>query len=186
MSKTYLLNKDWTEITREERYFTAVLFESLRKDIKPFLSLLKRKGINVEPETPEKYEPAFEICFYRDLLFAYDKGIRSSLYPVKRTFDLAIFSENHIILFEAKANQSFSTKQLDDFKKDKRLITQLLHELGKECPKIDLVVIFSDKYTPTDETLPKDDFSRIKWSEIAEKYNDNQAQFLHAKDIYGQ
>lgn len=42
---SYLGNKSWQKLTREERYFTAVLFYELCNDSQPFIDLLLEKNI---------------------------------------------------------------------------------------------------------------------------------------------
>jgi len=191
----------WDSITRDERFFCSELFHQLRSDQTGVLSLIKEginrkkydsKNINDQDkerldflkniETKE-FDIGFEVCFYRDLLKLYGKGIKGTGLPPKRTFDLAFFSEEAIVIIEAKAQQGFDTKQLEDFKKDRDDIKLLSKIIGKKMPRVYIVGLHSGRYTPRTDT--KDYFdSLINWKDIAEKYPESKELFNRANDVY--
>jgi len=196
-------SSSWDNITREERYFCFELFQNIKKDQKKFLSLIKN-GINydrykngkftteskqlklkyLESIESKSFDVGVEACFYRDLLKWNGKGIKIfKQLPQKRTFDLALFSENEIIIIEAKAQQGFDTKQMEDFEKDKDYINELFKIIKKPAPKVYIVGIHSSKYTPSPTTKNHFD-ATITWEQIANTYPNSKALFNRANDIY--
>lgn len=177
MKHSYLGNKSWIEITREERYFCFELFDAIRDNSKPFLELIGRKELN-------EVEVAVEVCFYRDLLYLHGKSTKELDLSPKRTFDLVIFSENELIIFEAKVSEGFKTKQLDDFKKDKASLKKIFKFLKIEKePKISIIAIYSSHYSPSDKTKLVFN-SQIKWNQISNAYPEKKFFFDRANSLY--
>jgi len=185
----------WKNITRDERFFCFELYQSLKADQKGLLTLIK-EGINKKNNltnqkrreflgtiVSKKFDIGVEVCFYRDLLKWNGEGIKEHELPQKRTFDLALFSEDAIIIIEAKAQQGFDTKQLLEFEKDKKHIEKLFVKIKKKQPQVYIVGLHSSKYTPGSKTKPYFD-SNIQWDRIAEKYPDSKNLFCRANDIY--
>lgn len=108
----YFGNKNWAEITREERYFCSHLYHSIIGKEKEFVKWLNE---NLKPEGKLKldesniWEVSFEVCFYRDFLKSQNKSVKTyerkngDFYSQKRTFDLCLFSADEMIIIEAKA-----------------------------------------------------------------------------------
>jgi hypothetical protein len=113
----YLNNKSWKEISREERLFCAELYHAISHDQKPFLELL---GI----DSNKSFDVGYEVCFYRDVLSEYGKSINRKELPQKRTFDLALLSNQEIYIVEVKAQQGFAIGQLKDIEQDKESLPQ--------------------------------------------------------------
>ena len=167
----------WSEITRDERYFCAELFFEIRKDIKPFLELIGRN-------TNTKWDVSYEVCFYRDFLKAHGQSVKKEGFPQKRTWDLALFSIEEIIIIEAKAHQGFESEQLSSFDKDKKRVVKVFKSLGFTAPMVSLVGICSSNYSPSTKT--RSNFDKIlTWKELAKKYTNAITHFERADDIYG-
>lgn len=125
MGFKYLSNKTWSQITREERYFCSHLYHFLIGKEKEFISWLNetlKKDFNSE----QKWEISFEVCFYRDYYKNFPKTKMPTKDLSKRTFDLVLFSESEIIIIEAKVQQPFKEKQINDLREDIRNLTELL------------------------------------------------------------
>lgn len=183
-------NATWKNITRDERHFCSELFHHLKVDQKGFVSLIKKGRVTNSKrlEIPENidaqiFDIGYEVCFYRDLLKWHGIKIGTTDLPHKRTFDLALFSEDAIIIIEAKAQQGFDTKQLKEFKKDKKFINKLFKKIHRNEPQVFIVGLYSSNYSPSSNTVEYFD-SIIKWSDIAEKYPDSKDIFIHANDLY--
>jgi hypothetical protein len=128
------------------------------------------------------WEIGYEVCFYRDYRKSQKKSIRGSGFPQKRTFDLALFSDDELIIFEAKVHEEFDTKQVEDFQKDNSLIKELV-----ESPiTIRFYALASQSYFENSrkfKTWDKSDTSlhgenkcfdgKISWSELADFYQDD-------------
>lgn len=175
MTFKYLNDKQWADITRDERFFCAHLYFEIKSNIAPFLQLmLEKQIINSDELDPGSWEAGFEVCFYRDYIFEIgeingNKSIKKSDYSQKRTFDLCMFSEKRIIIIEAKAYTGFDTKQLDSFKEDEKKI-QLL--LAGKCPIISTVALVSALYTPRKASV--DGFKCIiTWQEMHDRYKNS-------------
>ena len=142
---TYLRNNSWSRITREERYFCAELFFEIKKNPKQFIEFLNRR-LQLNFDVNQYWEVGFEVCFYRDYLFSIGESVRphykGQKYPQKRTFDLCLFSETHMIIIEAKADQDFSSAQMKSMDEDKGFLLKLFEENGK-VPAINIFLLCS-------------------------------------------
>lgn len=187
----YFDGKDWKEITRDERYFCCELYFEIRKAPNRFIKWLNKilvLELN-KTEINQQWETAIEVCFYRDYVnnigTCNTKNISKTKYSPKRTFDLCIFSETHIIIIEAKAQQGFKRNQLESIKEEKKNLTSLIKEGAKikECPQIIIIGIVSSEYQPKPTT--KKLFSgMITWLELAEIYTKNNKIYLTANKLY--
>ena len=187
MSLSYLGGKKWIDISREERLFCAELYFQYRDNPCKLVEILKKywsmgtsserrnRGNDLFPNPNSDWELAYEVCLYRDVLKAQDKGIKATEYPNKRTFDLCLFSNEQIIVIEAKANQNFEKKQLSDFDEDVKLI-KILFDLNQHFP-VYLVGIKSSYYQPNPETRGHFDLI-LNWN------NFNGKLYQRADDIY--
>lgn len=192
MGFTYLKDKNWKDITREERLFCAELHFSIKRNEKIFIKWLNEKAkLNLSPnEIETEWEVGYEVCFYRDYIHEikqeWEKYLitnknKKGKYPSKRTFDLCLFSAKNIIIIEAKAQQGFNQKQLNEIKKDKHLLNKLLE---KKCPKIYIIALYSSKYSPKQQTLDCFD-GKFTWAEIPENFEKHLTFiFKRANDIY--
>lgn len=156
---SWLGGKTWGQVTREERHFCAELFYAIRQDDGRFVRLLNSKAGRPIPET--NWEPAYEICFYRD--------IGKPEFSQKRTFDLALFSDDAIILIEAKAHQGFDGDQLKRLDLDRKNVAECT---GVSEEMIFLVGIISSKYNPRPKTQEHFDLMTT-WRDLASCYADN-------------
>lgn len=183
MGFSYLSGNKWEDITRDERLFCAHLYFVARKNIKPLLQLLLDTGAINTAESELDWEIAYEVCFYRDYIFKLGvNGIKSIgrtpfSHLRKRTFDLCLFSEKKMIIIEAKAQQGFSTEQLQYFTND---INQL-NELISNCPEIVLVGLASSRYSPKKETSEIFQ-SLMNWKELYDIYE--EPRFLQADNVF--
>ena len=153
----------WKRITREERYFTSLLFHDLKKSSFPLIKLL-REDIEIPAGTKAK-EVGFEVCFFRD---AYRMDlIKQHRRFEKQTFDLVLFlSSNHMVIIEAKAQQGFKMDQIRMLLDAKQKIVK---SGFKPATEVSLVALYSSYYSPRKETLEDFD-ARITWQQIAGIY----------------
>ena len=187
---------NWHGVTREERHFCAHLFECVRKNPCWFIELLSEHTFMVKHDPTKdaskldssKYkDTGFEVAFYRDLRkrgFKFPKCASSH-----RKFDLALFFDDRLVIVEAKAQQGFRTKELENIKNDVKEITN--------CPDFDppleikVVGIASSKWYCSKNRDAKDlpefdvfDYF-LTWNLLAEKYQEKSAVFERANCIYG-
>jgi len=171
-------NKTWNEITREERFFCAELYQDIKKDIIGFIKFLNRNcSINLDENT--YWEIGYEVCFYRDFIKAYGSSIKKynkenfeadhefKPYPQKRTFDLCLFSNDEIVIIEAKADQKFKEDQLKDFNKDDCFIKQILKDT---VPNVKVTTILLSSSWDQKEIQSFID-KRIYWNQLSMLYN---------------
>lgn len=193
MGISYLKNRTWANWTRDERFFCSVLFAYARQDPRAFAKHLitqSRRPLDLSPEGD--WDLGYEVCFYRDYLWSSSETARQKNYPVKRTFDLCLFGEQAVIIIEAKVFEQFKAAQINDIKKDRNLIKDLLKDVsGLESLKVFTVALASSKYflnaksyaKPESLTMFDDAFnSVITWSEVAALYDDKL--LLRADDLY--
>lgn len=170
MGFTYFQGNNWKDVSREERLFCSHLYHKINQqgNTKKFVEWLNNTkspltgfenqlslDVNVE------WEIAYETCFYRDILKSYGHGVKEKLVQlslnkniggdsvnlIKRTFDLTLFSEDTIVIIEAKAAQGLSTKQFKEFEVDEKLIKGVFEELKiKKAPRIIFIILASQSY----------------------------------------
>ena len=184
----WLQGETWSKITREERYFCAELFAVIQDDVCKFVDFLNRKGqwirTGMSP-IPRAFhwEPAYEACFYRDV--AKQRGRARGRRPrrcapsradQKRTFDLALFSNEAIVLIEAKAQQGFLQEQLNSLDEDRDNIAKWT---GIEKRKVHVVGLISSEYQPKRTTRKHFDLMTT-WRDLACCYSDN----VRAREIF--
>jgi hypothetical protein len=170
-------SKPWYEITREERYFTAVLFHDLRTAPNPFWNLLRTNSISIAPS--EVVDVAFEACFFRDA--GLQKLVAKQNVREKQTFDFVLFlSTDEIVIIEAKAQQGFATDQIKNLTKAKNRIGD-----EKIFKTVYLAALFSSHYSPRESTIKKFDMSTT-WNKLAQipEYARNAKFYNRADSIY--
>ena len=180
MSLTYLNKKNWQDITREERFFCSHLYHSIINREREFVEWLNNNTtLKLNPNS--NWEIGYEVCFYRDLIHHWKTQGKTipieNQYSPKRTFDLCLFSNDHIVIIEAKAQQGFHGDQLKEFEKDKKDIRRLL---GKKDFKIDVVLLHSSEYHPRDKRIKS--YERFTWIDIYNSFEKNNI-FKHANEL---
>jgi hypothetical protein len=187
MAARYFGGKSWSEVTREERVFCAELYFHIRRDPDDFVRFLRSlKSVSNLPESfGGPWDVGYEVCLYRDYLHCFrrqDKG--SGQWSLKRTLDLALFSDTGVIVIEAKAAEGFSSKQAKDLLKDRKAIPRLFRT---EIPLHFIALASSryfkayDKYGKGPALKPFD--GRLYWRDCAE-YFGNDRLLKRAEDIY--
>lgn len=180
MGLSYLGGKQWWEITRDERFFCSHLYHLIReRGVAAFVEILNERG-KLCLDSTAAWEIAYEVCFYRDLSkHQKTSGAEHvSPYSLKRTFDLALFSETAIVIIEAKAQQCYDPGQVATFKTDVQEVTD-----ATGVQNVVLVALASSK-------APRGEFDTscfgdryVTWKQIAEMYDDDP--ILHrADEIY--
>jgi hypothetical protein len=118
MGFEYFEGKNWIDISREERLYCAHLYFQIRGKELEFVKWLNENH-KMKLPTESEWEIGYEVCLYRD----YFKQLRDETickdnvdYPPKRTFDLCLFSEENIVIIEAKVQQRFDAEQSEVFK----------------------------------------------------------------------
>ena len=192
---SWLGGKTWAQVTREERFFCAELFFVIRKDVCRFVRFLNQGCHWVEGKRTDEranliannndWDAAYEACFYRDIEHHRRTDGRTTRklgrdYQ-KRTFDLALFSNDVVILIEAKAQQGFKNKQLKSMCSDRRKVGEWTGNAG-----VFLVGLISSEYSPFPETQGKFDLM-ITWNSLSRLYGDDEGArriFDRANEIY--
>ena len=124
MAPKYFDGLSWNNITREERAFCAELFFCIRKNPESFVRFLFNEAC-LPSVLPGPWDTAYEVCLYRDFLHRFAPEQKQEFSP-KRTFDIALFSDEAIIIIEAKAAQIFTAHKATSFSKDVNDIPRLL------------------------------------------------------------
>jgi hypothetical protein len=135
MSFKYLNNNKWKDVTRDERLFCSYLYHYVKNDTLSFINLINSKN-SQKIDINIYWEIGFEVNIYRDLF-----GIKT-----KRTFDLCLFSEEMIIIIEAKAHQGFQSAQSKEFIHDKQFLKSLLIKYRDSNVDVKVCALASSKY----------------------------------------
>ena len=169
MGLHYLKGKNWIDVTREERLFCSHLYHKIntQQKAKEFIKWINKMESPVKdfknesllnPE--QNWEVSFESCFYRDLLKLYGHGVKEKMEElkkieeiadsvnnlIKRTFDLVIFSDDTIVIIEAKAAGKLELKQFKEFEIDENLIKGVFKFLNIKPPKIVFYILATNTF----------------------------------------
>lgn len=170
MTNSFLKGYKWSELSRDERYYCAHLFQLMSNNKEQTITWI-RDNLYKEMDLNKSWEIGYEVCFYRDYFHWFKKGesIKSSIYPEKRTFDLVLFSDDEIIIIEAKAHEIFKQKQIADIEEDKRLIAMLFHhKVSVKCFALASSKYFDNSKKFNKEWLKKDIFDKsFTWEQMA-------------------
>lgn len=168
----------WSDNTREERYFTAVLFGAIVIEPNPLWTLLRPLlGI---AEDVVVTDVGYEVCMLRDL--AHRKLIDRHTPLEKQTFDLVLtLSNNALVLIEAKAHQCFSLNQIDNMVKARNILLES-EKLG--VSQVHLAGIHSAKYNPINVRTKFNEMALVTWSALAAAYPAISSQLQRADAIY--
>ena len=127
MKLRYLKNKNWLEITREERQCCAVLYGKIRSNPKQFIQLCNSahpyRRPKIELDEDAMWQIGFEVALNRDLRFEGWKFLGSH-----RKFDIVCFAENQMVVVEAKAHQGFSSAELKRFACEWKRLNEVLNK----------------------------------------------------------
>jgi len=181
MTIDYLDGKTWAEISREERFFCLVLYTHIEKNPSEFVGFLVEKGVALEPD--QEWQVGYEACFYRDVLKQKGRDVSATPYSNKRTFDLALFGTEQIVVIEAKAQQGFKTTQTSTFAQDRKDIREVL-----ECDiPVAVVALASSTYFENERKYGKAGVLKIfdgliSWKDLHQLYKD--PVFEHADQVY--
>ena len=175
MSQTKL--PSWSEISREERFFTAMFFNDILAKSGPLLRLLGEKLML--PQQSKIIDVGFEAAFFRDA--ALDNRIESSPALEAQKFDLLLgFSDKRTAIIEAKAQQGIRTDQIKMLHKAK---TRMEESRLWPATKVHIIGLWSSQYSPRQKTRNYFD-AFFTWVEVADLYPENQDIYQRADSIY--
>ena len=224
MSIRYFNGSTWERITREERFFCSLLYHDIKtgNNLERFIRFLNaapspipddasssipifQNTIALNPDT--YWEIGYEACFYRDMIYQFKNKTIGEInqlremrgkcrLPHKRTFDLCLFSDDHIVIIEAKVQQGLGSKQCKEFKEDEKYLKELFKEINLPCPEIVFIVLASSQYFASSsfthpngvgKNLISDDKFNLKgfiaWQQIGAMFNDKN--YVDADAKYG-
>lgn len=192
MSSFDLKKFPWSLMTREERYFCAHLFYLIRQEPDKFtdwfVEKYNKQNQDNKIDEGKKWEIGYEVCFYRDYIHWFkfnERTIGKTGFSPKRTFDLAMISEDEIIIFEAKSHEIFDQDQVDEIYADKGTLDEAKYEslhklLGKKV-KVKAIAIAPSKYFDyarkfnKENWLNKDGFDgKLTWKELSDLYDSDK------------
>lgn len=167
----------WSDVTREERFFTAMLFQAVSADPGPMARMISGP-LRLDPSIEIK-DVGYEVCFLRDAWHAQLMASRASKKLEKQTFDLVFWmSDGLMVIVEAKAHQGFNMGQLDDLVLAREAILQ-----AKLADAVRLLGLHSSKYTPAMARSAAMDC--VTWKDMMAVYPGMASHFAHADRIYG-
>lgn len=180
MGLSWLEGRNWSEITRDERFFCAHLYKKVlehQHGVQGFVRFINEE-CHMNLPVDANWELGYEVCFYRDLWF--DNSDRYDMISPKRTFDLCLLSNDLIVIIEAKAYQAFDNKQTDEFVTDKEYIE---NSLGLPVTVV-LVPLASSHYKGSFDNSPlKDSFGceLLTWGRLADVYENGVPKSILAR-----
>jgi hypothetical protein len=129
--------------------------------------------LEIDPNT--NWEIAIEVCFYRDLNVhqkqaSTHSGMVKRPYSLKRTFDLTLFSDDVVVVIEAKAQQPFNDMQLEVFRRDR---TEVAKAIGISEDSVYLLGLCSSKHEVSKEAIECFHGKILRWSDLAIYFDDD-------------
>ena len=187
MAIAYLDNKAWWKWSRDERMYCAVLWEHGRAEPGKFARWLNKEA-KLGIDTAGSWDLAYEVVFYRDFLWQKKRSATKENFHPKRTFDLCLFGEKHLVIIEAKMCGGFQPEQVKIFKNDKK---DLKRAMKKNAPSIHIVGLACSEYWRNldkyGSKITKDFFKhRITWKEVDNQYPDKilaEADGIYRKEL---
>lgn len=177
----YLQGRSWAETTREERFFCLQLYNRIvQAGVRTFVQHLRAHSgwTGPLPHPQSAWELGYEVCFYRDLW--HQRGRQDPLYSPKRTFDLALFSDDCIIVIEAKAQQGFDVAQLSSFRQDREQIARVTG-----IASVLLLGLCSSRHEAPAEAQACFDGPLLRWSALAQRFGGDPI-LQRADDVFEQ
>lgn len=181
----YFHNHTWAELTRDERFFCAILYMHASKDPAGFARwVIETSKLDISADGV--WDVGFEVCFYRDMLWHMNTSAVTCKLPPKRTFDLCLFGERDIVVIEAKVFEPFDAGQNEDFEKDKAFIRQV-PGMTKVTPHV--IALASSKYFKNsvvyghEGTLKVFEGKHVTWLQAAAQYG-NDSLLARADELY--
>lgn len=172
MSISYLGGRTWSDLSREERFYCARLFERARERPGDFAAFIASTTGLALPSSGA-WDIGFEVCFYRDLLWHAGHSAREARLSSKRTFDLCLFHEDSILVLEAKVCEPFKTSQLRYLADDLRGVRQAV---GRDID-VRFVALASSRYFRNherhgDQQLLSVFHGRLTWEQLGTFFGD--------------
>jgi hypothetical protein len=185
MSWSYLGGLKWAAVTRDERFFCQRLFTLADRDPQKFVGILNDCSSGLGLPTGCEWEVGFEVCFFRDMRHHRGAAWDSNhFYSPKRTFDLCLFSDKHIVVIEAKAQQSFESDipQLDGFADEVKSIQGIV---GSDV-EVSILTLASSLYLTEKvkgSLKSKLGTEPVTWKALSQAYNDDLV-LLRADEVF--
>jgi hypothetical protein len=156
------------------------LFILAEADLPRFVQVVNELGgVNLDPN--EYWEIGYEVCFFRDIRKS--AGQHVPLISPKRTFDLCLMSEKHLVIIEAKCAERFNVTQLNDFSED----LERFETLKKFLPEFDGVSIITiglvaENYLKELQTSENQSYRKafttgtklMTWEDVSKKYRQDK------------
>lgn len=183
MSISYLPPGGWAATSRDERFFCQALFRHIQGREQQFVRFINETGGTLKLDHMVHWEVGFEVCFYRDLMHARPE-LRSDVYSLKRTFDLALFSEKQVVILEAKAHERFNREQSRSVAADKKKLLALLEPVQSVIAVAIASSIYlknATKYGDQEILQPFD--AKVSWHSLYNGFID-EPLFLRADGLY--
>lgn len=178
----YLDKLNWTDITRDERFFCSELYRVVYGCELEFVHWLK-KIISLDLNTSNDWTIVPEVCFYRDYEMHFPDSITSDMYSPKRTFDICLFGDEQVVIIEAKSHQEMPLAEARRIQNDAANVQCILKLRSRPTT----VALVSDDYRDNHQLYsrkkPLSYFDGvITWGELENKYNNKI--FWRANSIY--
>ncbi len=185
MPQAYLQGHDWSDLTREERFYCGALAEHARRDPLPLVRRLRELAQGrmqaVACDTAGDWEVAADVYLYRDFLWHQGRKARPPEFSAQRTFDVCLFGARDLILIEAEIGAPFDVMTANVAREDRRRLPALF---GETCPRIWLCALAPSRYLAGGGAQAGAAFAdvAISWRDTHQLYGDAR---LLAADVMG-
>ena len=111
MGLKWLGQRSWRDVSRSERYFCLRLFNAIEWNVSHFIRYLN-EVYDLDLNINTHWEVSYEVSFYRDLSVMRRE---TPMGKPTREFDFALFSDEVIIIIEAKSQSKFNDAQTSEW-----------------------------------------------------------------------
>ena len=186
----FIDGKTWREVTRTERYFVWRLASLIMNDPQYFVDKVLIQHLNLNSHLSElKWDVSTDVHLFRDIRFYMQRkpceGQEYEHLSDSMEFDLVLFSNELLVIFEAKAWCKYEPDQLVKFKNELKSFS----ELSELDLKTKMFGIHSSRYSPTETTLSGfHNKGYITWQQLHSVYSnlypDVSQDFIRADRCY--
>lgn len=178
----WLQGKSWWEVSRDERFFCAELYQRIRGDVTRFVAYLSRE-LDLDPRG--QWQVAYPVCLQSDLWSPRgrsDSERRDTIRPhverssgiertrFERSSNLALLSDHEVVLIEVAGEHGL---QLESVQQLVRAATDL-KELLPQLRDVFCAGLISSQIEPPREVARALGGPLLRWKALAELYGDDE------------
>ncbi|MEY4545902.1 MAG: hypothetical protein RL685_2097 [Pseudomonadota bacterium] len=178
----WLQGKSWWEVSRDERFFCAELYQRIRGDVTRFVAYLSRE-IDLDPRG--HWQAAYPVCLQSDLWqprSRSDADRRDTARPpverssgiervrFERSSNLALLSDHDVVLIEVAGEHGLQLESVQQLNRAAADLKDLLPQLRD----VYCAALVSSQTEPPREVVRALGGPLLRWKALSELYGDDE------------